>query len=329
MISILRASIAGFLILLTANVFASEITWFNDTPPEKEMMGKMRFAHGGPVEMGRGGLYIKSLWLRSGNSPGHAEYSLHSGSDDPDAFLHSPDGKVSDIEPFKNKQGYGFRFEMPQEGFYNIYLVDRFIEGKSLNIVVTKAEVLKHNCSKGHDHVSQKMPPKSLEGIPFELVRERIPGEDFHTNLSSGDEVTFKVLYKSKPSVNADVKFITRKGWVNSAETDKNGNVTYELIRDHYPSIWSKFKKRKSEESIVVADYTVEEEGVYKGKPFDRIRYISTLAGRYYPSKQEYTSYVYGLMLLTFTLAFSSAGVYMHRNRREKPYREETFIERD
>ena len=186
-----------------------------------------------------------------------------------------------------------------------------------------------HNCSKGHDHVSHKMPPSSLDDIPLELIRERIPGEDFHTNISSGDNVTYRVSYMGKPAVNADVKFITRKGWINSAKTGSNGNVTYALIRDTYPSAWSRFQKRKSGESITVADYTVEEKGVHKGLPFKRIRYISTLPGRYYPSKQEYTSYVYGLILLTFTLTFSSAGIYIHRKRREKPYREEPFAEDD
>ena len=325
----LRALILGFILLSTADVYADEVSWFTDTPPNREMMKKMRFAHGGPVEMGRGGLYIKSLWLRSGTSPGRSEFSLHASSDDPAIILHSPDGKVSDVVPVKNRQGYGFRFEMPQEGFYNLYLVERFVEGDVLNVVVTKAEVLKHNCSKGHDHVLENMPPKSFEEIPFELLRERIPGEDFHTNISSGDDVTFKVLYKRRPAFNADVKFITRKGWAKSAITDMNGNVTYELIRDHYPSIWSKFEKRKSEDSIVVAEYRVEEKGIYKGKHFDRIRYVSTLPGKYYPSKQEYTSYVYGLSLLAFTLAFSAAGAYIYRSRREKPYREETFFEGD
>jgi hypothetical protein len=326
---IMKAAIAGFFILLTANVSASEITWFTDIPPQREMMKKMRFAHGGPVEMGRDGLYIKNLWLQSGGSPQDAEYSHQTRNSATDILLLSPDGNLMNLGLLKKKHGDRFRFEMPQEGFYNLYLVEKFVAENTLNIVVTKAEVLKHQCSKGHDHTAEKMSALSLDDVPFEIVRERTSGEDFHTLISSGEDLTFRVLYKGGPAAEAHVRLITQKGWSKTVRTDKEGKVTYELIRDYYPTLWEKFDDRKRENSVIVAHYSADENGTYKGKPYKKVRYTATMTGSYYPSKQEYTSYLYGMSVLTFAFTASAAGIYIHRERRKKPYKEEPLAERN
>ena len=129
--SMIKALMFFCVVFFAADVNAGEVSWFTDTPPMKEMMKKLRHAHGGHVEMGRGGLHIKSLWLRSGTHPGDGEpvhHRHHPGNGSAEVLLRYPDGKVTEIKPVENGHAYGFRFEMPQEGFYNMYHLERFVD---------------------------------------------------------------------------------------------------------------------------------------------------------------------------------------------------------
>lgn len=326
---ILRISLAGIVAGLLSNaVAASEVLWFSDDPPSKEAAQKTRHAHGGSVEVGRGGLFMKRLWARAGEVP-----SEESGLMSADAaggrkltLLH-PDGTTTDVEPFSSPQGFGFLFPMPKEGFYNAYLVEKAVEGDTLHTRVVKAEALKHNCGEGHDHVAGLMAPNTMQGVPLDIIRERLPKEDFHTHIMSGDRVSFRVLYKGQPAAGVEVKMVTAKGWTKTLKADAEGRVSYEMIRDYFPP-WTAFDKRQKENFLVLAAYAVDEAGTLEGKPYSKARYVGTLPGVYYPAKQEYTSYLYGLLLSLFAITGTGIGVYMYRHRRRKPYREERFDEK-
>lgn len=326
---ILRISLAGIVAgLLTNAAAASEVLWFSDDPPSREAAQKTRHAHGGSVEVGRGGLFMKRLWTRVGEVP-----SEESGLAPPNAaggrkltLLH-PDGTITDVEPFSGPQGFGFLFPMPKEGFYNAYLVEKAVDGDTLYTSVVKAEALKHNCGEGHNHVAGLMAPNTLQGVPLDIIRERLPKEDFHTNIMSGDRVSFRVLYKGRPATGAEVKMVTAKGWTKTLKADAEGKVSYEMIRDYYPP-WTAFNKRQKENFLVLAAYSVDEAGTLNDKPYSKARYVGTLPGVYYPSKQEYTSYLYGLLLGLFAFTATGVGVYVHRTRRSKSRREERFNEK-
>ncbi|MDH4100438.1 MAG: hypothetical protein OEV28_07665 [Nitrospirota bacterium] len=282
--------------------------------------------HGGPVEMGKGGLFIKTLFVRGGTQPMRSKHLQTTNTETPQVKIQFPDGSVKDADIGPTKKGYGIRFEMPQEGYYNVYLTERLIEGDTLHVMVAKAEVLKHNCGEGHGHVRGLMPVKTLPDEPVELVRQRIPDENFHTLISGGDDVTYSVLYNGRPVKDAQVKLTTKKGWTNTQRCDESGNVTYEMIRDYYPE-WEFFKRREKSGYLAVADFTVPEGGEYNGVAYSKVHYMATLAGNYYPSKQEYQSYAYGMGVTVFAFTVTGGAVWWQRARRRKPFKEITFKE--
>lgn len=324
---ILRTALAGIVAGLLSNaVPASEVLWFSDDPPNREAAQKTRHAHGGSVEVGRGGLFMKRLWVRAGEVPAEAGFASPDAAGGRKLALLHPDGTTSGVEPFSGPQGSGFLFPMPKEGFYNAYLIEQAVDGDTLHTRVVKAEALKHNCGEGHDHVAGLMAPNTLQGAPLDIVRERVPKEDFHTHVMSGDRVSFRVLYKGQPAAGAEVRMITAKGWAKTLTADAEGRVTYEMIRDYYPP-WTAFDKRQKANFLVQAAYSVDETGALDDKPYSRARYVATLPGVYYPPEQEYTSYLYGLLLGVFALTATGVGVYVHRTRRNRSRREERFDE--
>ena len=113
----------------------------------------------------------------------------------------------------------------------------------------------------------------------------------------------------------------TEQKWVKEVVTGKDGTASLQLIRDYYPASWSDFKRTKRGEFQVTALYEAEEQGVFKGLEYERVRYITTLPWKYSPARADYSSYGLGLMigLLGFTL--TGGGIYFYRERRKNPYR--------
>jgi len=324
-----RILVAIFLIFFAEWVSASENIWLSNTPPKKISKEILHGMHGVSLIKGKDGREKKILWLRSGSFPVEARYVNCTNTRKPAIFVCSPDGKPIEGNVSPGQWGYVLTFEGNLEGFYNVYLFEKFVEGGTLNIVVAKAEVLSHKCSNGHAGIRKKMPPKIFKDeICFEIVRKRISGEDFHTFLSSGDEVAFKVFLNGAPLKLADIKFCTQKKWAKNLKTDINGEAFLQLIGDYYPR-WNKLNKRKIHNFLVTAEYTEKKSGSCKGIPYERIHYTGTLGGSYIPSETMYTSYLYGLFLLIFVMIVTAAFIYFHRERRKKPYKEYVFSEKD
>ena len=310
-------------------VSGSEIIWLSKTPP-KEISKKIRCGmHGVPFVKDKDGTEKKILWIRAGCIPVQSKYTHRTNTTNPAIFVLGPDGKRIEGELSHGRKGYVFTFEGNLEGFYNVYLVEKFVEGETLNIMIAKAEVLSHKCSNGHVGIQKKMPPKTLKDhIPFEILRERIPREDFHTYLSYGDNVAFKVFLDGAPVEGSNLMLSTQKRWINNLESGKDGEAVFQLIGDYY-SEWKELNKRKIHNFLLMAEHTVTGSGGHDGKPYKQINYIGTLAGTYIPSKTLYTSYVYALLLLTFVITITTIFVYFHRGRRKKPYKENVFCEKN
>jgi hypothetical protein len=310
------------LLLYSQSNHATEPLWLSDTPPDEASAGKLHRSHGGPVERGAKGVFRKRLWVRSGNTPAEANYVLPRGKES--AQLITPDRSHAEIEqPVKDQQAQ-LLFNMPDEGFYNAYLTQRLVEDDQLEITTAKAEVLKHSCREGHDHVKDLMAPNHLAEIPLEIVRERQPNENFHGRIAYGDTISFLVLANGNPVSGAEVTLHTRTGWQNSSVSDQQGRVKFTVIRDYFPS-WELFKSRHRQEFLAVASFQSDETGRYQGKDYSRVNYIATLPGHYYPSSRDYESYGYGLSFGLFGLTFSGLSIYLYRRRRIKPYKEVRF----
>ena len=279
----------------------AEPLWLSETPPDSALLKKMRNTHGGPMEMIRG-KPAKRLWLREGGHLEKAVYLPFLGS----AFVADPTGA---IEELSGKESIVRSLE--KEGFYNLFF-ERVQSGDNGTLhQIAKHEVLNHSCRAGHDHVQDWIDPKPTDRVVFELIRERLGGENFHTLIASGDEAVFTVLFKGAPLAGATVKVFTQQGWQKSLTSDQNGQVRVQMIRDYYPK-WSQFHKRHRESFVAAAYHT---EGPK--------RYETTLSGSYHPGSRDYASYGYGLLLATIALVVTGAAVYLFRRRRCKPFKEE------
>lgn len=307
--------VAGVLLgmVWAASLSASPTYWLSDVAPTKELAKKMRSSHGGLVMRGKRGMYIKRLWLRQGEGPHDSTYVPRS---DAPLLLVDPDVKLMEMA-FGNNGFADVTFDMPVEGFYNVFMIDRRVEDGRLQVSVIKNESLNHSCRAGHDHIEPKMPPLYYDGAPIDIIRERLPKESFHTRLTTGDLIHYRVMLHGKPLEGAAVTVITQKGWAKRLKSDAEGRVSFEMIRDYYPP-WHEFKRRNMESFLVVAEYESADGGVHEGERYGGVRYKATSAGNYYPSTRDYQSYLYGLLIGIFGLTLT--GLLIYRRRRAAAY---------
>lgn len=308
--------IAG--LLLSTELQASQTYWFSDTPPSKEIAKKMRSSHDGLVQRSRRDGTSKRLWLREGEDPIESSY-VKEGTV-PLVLLDAK--KTLQTITFSN-QGYAeAMFKMPDEGFYNLFMINNFVEGNTLHSITAKKETLNHSCREGHDNVKEKMPPNLYESAPIDIIRERMSRERFHTHMTSGDLISYKILQNGKLLQGASVTFVTQKGWKKTLKTDENGRVTFEMIRDYYP-MWHEFKRRTRENFLVIVEYVQAQKGILNGEAYDTIKYKATASGSYYPSTKDYQSYLYGLLIGLFAFFATFLGVYLYRRKRLNVYQEQ------
>lgn len=251
------------------------------------------------------------------------------------ACVLRPDGSV--IEPelrLGGNPGLSFPTPMgdgPVHGANNVYVVEEGVENNVLTVRTAKWITMHHNCGWGHDRRfdETRVSPQSLNTIPFEIVIDELWGSNFHAKVTSGDRLRIKVLAYGNPVPGAEVTLRTAQGWSRTERTDKDGAVSMQIIRDYYPASWPEFKRAQRSEFLVTARYdtALNVNGVYQGKPYKRLSYVSTLPWTYSPARQDYSSYSYGLLIGTLTMTVSGAGVYAYRERRKKPYKGISFDE--
>jgi hypothetical protein len=325
MCSLIRfGALASLCAAFYCGSLAAAPMWLSETSPHAGHGGGHN--HGGTVTVKRG-VYYKNLWLRLGATPEDVGY-VNQVTSLSKLVLLDTEGKVKQI-PFARDEAHGYynvEFPMPKEGFYNAYATHQWINGAVREVQIAKAEVLKHSCREGHDHVQEKMPPKFNQKIPLEIVRQRLPKENFHTLLGYGDTATFTVMSNGKPLPGAEVTLTSGQGWSRTEVSNSVGQVKYTMIRDYFPT-WRMFEKRKGQSYLVSTSYSVPESGKANGKAYSSTVYRASFAGNYYPSPNDYESYAYGLSFGTGALALSGIGIVMYRRRRNRPYREVRFDE--
>jgi hypothetical protein len=250
-----------------------------------------------------------------------------------EAFVRRPDDSI--IEPelhlgvnpslsFPTPMGDG-----PTHGANSVYVVEQGVEDNLLLVRTGKWITMHHSCGWGHDGKfdKTKIQPQSLYTIPFEIVINNLWDPNFHASVTSGDHLVITVLSYGKPVPGAKVTLSTEKGWSKQMVTNKNGTATLQLIRDYYPATWPEFHRTFRGKFLVTAQYDVDQKGSYRDKPYERVSYITTLPWKYSPSRQDYSSYTFGLLIGALTLTVSGVGVYAYRERRKKPYKRISFDE--
>ena len=249
------------------------------------------------------------------------------------AFVRRPDGSV--IEPelslgvnprvtFSTPRGDG-----PAHGANSVYVVEQGIEENTLLVRAAKWITMHHSCGWGHDNKfdDTRTNPQALETIPFEIIIDKLWDPNYHASVKSGDQLLVTVVSYGKPVPGAKVTLKTEKGWIKQMMTDENGTATLQLIRDYYPSSWQNFHRNYRANFLVTAEYEADLKGNYRDQPYNRISYITTLPWKYSPSRQDYSSYTFGLLIGALSLTVSSVGVYAYRERRKKPYKRISFDE--
>lgn len=189
--------------------------------------------HGGYVFV-EDGVDVKQLWLRRGDGLQHSPYLSAANGE---YKLLDVQKAISDPQTINNNQRLSIRFPMPDEGFYNAYFVERLVSHGILAVNTAKAEVLKHNCREGHKYDRKLVNPNNWSNAPLDIVRLRLPEEDFHTRIQSGTVVKFQVLHNGEPASGVKVTLETKQGWIKSVYSNDEGVASFQIIQDNFSDL--------------------------------------------------------------------------------------------
>lgn len=321
-------------------IFSSKLSastpqrWFSDQPPDKSMQENMRMRHGGYVHV-VGDVDVKQLWLRQGES---LQQSSYLGSTEGEYVLLDVQEKINTPQ-VENSEQQSIRFSMPDEGFYNAYFTERLVNNNKLAVITAKAEILKHNCRNGHKYDRSLVNPQNWDKAPLDIVRLRVPDEDFHSRLRSGTQVDFRILHHGKPVSGASVKLETKKGWINTALSDDKGIASFQIIQDNFFDAKKAEKEGKKVERghggrvrvrdsyLVTAAYSTNEAGLLGDSSYSQTEYTVSTTGRYYPHQLASKSSEQALYFASAGMLVMGVGGYGYRKRRVKPFKEEHFDE--
>lgn len=217
-------------------------------------------------------------------------------------------------------------FKMPDNGYYNLFYIDKKIQDNTLHVKTAKYEFMRFNHSNDAVYDKEKMAAHTIKETPFDIVRIREEDETFYHNLYSGENLRVQVLLDGKPLEGADITLKTKTLWSKSLKTDKDGVATFALIEDYFPN-WSEFNKRYKNEFLLTASYERDMRGDINGTKYEKIRYSATYPSFYHPNNSQYRSYAYGLSAAIVTIIVSGFAIYWYRARREKPFKEVRFDE--
>lgn len=282
-------------------------------------------AYGGEHNHGGGRVPTQEVWPVFEDATGDKNCFMQI-----DAQLYLLDANLSttQIAASKNPECKSVSFKMPDNGYYNLFFVEKKIYNDTLYVKTAKYEFMRFNHSNDAIYDKEKMAGHTIKETPFDIVRVRADDETFYHNLYSGEEIKVQVLLDGKPLEGADVKLSTKTLWQKSIKTDKNGVAAFTLIDDYFPK-WNEFNKRYKNEFLVSASYTKDIEGDLEGTKYEKIRYEATYPSYYLPNSSQYRSYAYGLSAAMLAIVVSGFGVYIYRSRRQKPFKEVSFNEKD
>lgn len=247
-----------------------------------------------------------------------------------DANLYLLDANLTtkNVSTLKGQGCESVSFSMPDNGYYNIFYIDEKIQNNTLYIKTAKYEIKRFNHSAAAVYDKQKMAAHTIEEAPFDILRIRKDNEDFLHKLHTGEKLRVQVLLSRKPLADAIVTLSTERGWSKNVKTDRDGVATFTLIQDYFPS-WKDFDKREKNGFLLQASYVKEEQGVIQNNRYNKIAYSATYPYYYYPSERQYSSYSYGLSITLITIIFLSLTVFLYRSKRQKPFKEINFDEKN
>jgi len=295
--------------------------YFTLSDPTKNDKGRGGMhSHGGDYKNESYKAPSKKAWLVSG------ENNLVS-SLDLKTFVFDTMQTQKDVK-LDNKMGINtYSFEVPKNGYYNLFAKSEIINDDTLFYRVAKLEYL--NGKHGSEDIYNEGIKKELktDKIKIDLLRLKDDNENsFFYRISMGDTLKFKATLDGKPLQNADLDIDLNSGWSKNIKTDANGTASFVIIRDYFPS-WDRFDKRYKQEMLLTLTFSEDTNGTISDQQYKKVNYILTYPLSYYPNSSDYQSYSYGLLVGLFVFVLSGIVVYLYRRRRTKPFKEIKYEE--
>jgi len=316
------ASILLVCFFLTQPVVAQEISWFSNMPPAGEKKIVTNGMHRLSSIKGKRGQSSIIQWLRKGTNPEEAAYVQISDPKTYEFLLFSPSKKQIEGKLITKGGKSFFTYASKEEGYYNAYLIQKEVLGDTLNVTVSKSELLNHSCRNGHKLIRGIVGPHLYpEIIPAEIKREREFTEDLHYFATSSDNVEYQFLVNGKPVEGANLTLVTQKNWNKTLKTNKEGKSTFQFIQDYFSS-WQELNNREIYYYLLYGEVTLPEQGNYNGLPYSYIHYTTSLSDGYRPAKTMYMSMFWAFAVFILAVLITVAGIFMYRLKRQKIYKE-------
>ncbi|ABB43556.1 Polyferredoxin-like protein [Sulfurimonas denitrificans DSM 1251] len=293
--------------------------YISDTNPFAGKKHGNEHNHGG----GRSRIPTKEIWPVFEDTSGNKSCL---GVIDAELYLLDADLNKTKISASKKEGCSSVSFAMPNNGYYNLFYIDKKIHEGTLHVKTAKYEIMRFNHSNDAIYDKEKMSAHSIKETPFDILRLREDDETFYHNLYSGENIRVQVLLDGEAIEGADVTLSTKTLWSKTLKTDKDGVATFTLIEDYFPT-WNEFNKRYKNEFLLTASYMRDTQGDINGTKYEKVRYSATYPSFYYPNSSQYSSYAYGLSATMLTIILSGFAIYLYRARREKPFKEVRFDE--
>ncbi|MDD3499732.1 MAG: 4Fe-4S binding protein [Sulfurovum sp.] len=284
-----------------------ESFYFSLTDPGMKQNRHSGYGFGGGRPGSKKEVPTQNVWLVYGDINDKKHYR----SSTQDTFYY---GLNHQEKPIIEKSSRGQKvlgFEVPGNGYYNLFAVDESQTATERFYKVAKLEYLRgmHGAEGIYDPEIKKVLSQNRTKIDLVRIKDKEEESFFYTH-AMGDTLTFQALFENRPLANAEVKIALQSGWTKTFQTDSGGYVSIQLIRDYFPD-WNAFDKRFKQEMLITLQHKQ-----------DNTNYILTYPATYYPNTNDYQSYGYALLLMTLTLLIAGSIIYRFRRNRTAPFRE-------
>lgn len=261
----------------------------------------------------------KVLTIRRGRFPdGLGEPTAKGAASETQAFLVDPEAQVTEAAV----AGERIRFRAPLKGQHWVYLLQRRLDGETLEIELTKyrfynrqgdvqASLLKEIRGRTNDSKYGRPP---MAKVPFEIVLQK-PEQDHHISccLYSGDRVRLKFYLDQQGLTGTPAGIRSESGWQARFEPDDDGVVRFEIPRYRYSD--SSERHGNKHYLLITAEKTVAAEGTFQGQPYRRIHYRTSQPIDYRPSPLEWAAKLPAFLLLGGVILVTGFGIFLYRLR--------------
>ncbi len=209
-----------------------------------------------------------------------------------------------------------------RSGNYAAYLTRVHVVDATREIFVARAQLALGKLRESNEPDPAERAPVFDPAMPLDLVRERIPDETFYTRL------VLTVRAHGAPTPDVPVTLTTQQGWRKTVISGPDGRATFTLIREDFPSWTSAFRRSSWSAWLASAERIEAAPGSLGGRPIHAPASTPAWPGRTYPAASDYRSLAIGLGIVTAMTLVGGAGVFLYRERRAHPFREDRFDDR-